>query len=130
MMRLVNICVIASLVFAAAYVYKIKFESTRQAERVAKLRTEIRRENDSIAAARALWSRLDNPARIQELAKRYTSLKPIDSRQFDRLDKLPERPPALVPPDAVDPIGILIEKPDLADVPTATVRIPAPKAKR
>ena len=38
MMRLLNICVIAALVLAAAYVYKIKFESTRQAERVAKLR--------------------------------------------------------------------------------------------
>jgi hypothetical protein len=32
MMRLLNICVIGALVLAAAYVYKIKFESTRQAE--------------------------------------------------------------------------------------------------
>ena len=98
MMRLLNICVIAALVAAAAYVYKIKFESTRQAERVAKLRTEIRREHDAIAALRAEWSKLDNPARIQELAKRHLALKPIDPRQFDRLDQLPERPPDLVPP--------------------------------
>jgi 16S rRNA (cytosine1402-N4)-methyltransferase len=41
MMRLLNICVIAALVLAAADVYKIKFESTRQAQRVAKLRMEI-----------------------------------------------------------------------------------------
>ena len=32
---------------AAADVYKIKYESTLQAERVAKLRTEVRREQDS-----------------------------------------------------------------------------------
>src|SRR5205085_287600 len=47
MMRLLNICVIAALIAAAGYVYKIKFESTRQAERVAKLRTELRREHDA-----------------------------------------------------------------------------------
>ena len=50
MMRLLNIFLIAALVLAAADVYKIKFESTRQAQRVAKLRIEIRRERDAIAA--------------------------------------------------------------------------------
>ena len=71
MMRILNICVIAALVAAASWVYKIKFESTRQAERVAKLRTEIRREHEVIAALRAEWSKLDNPARIQQMAKRH-----------------------------------------------------------
>ncbi len=121
MMRLLNMCVIAALVAAAAYVYKVKFESTRQAERLANIRTEIRREHDLIAALRAEWSRLDSPARIQDLAKRHLALKPIEPRQFDRFDTLPERPPDLVPPDAYDPIGILIDKPEIAEVPPATV---------
>jgi len=121
MMRLLNICVIAALVAAAAYVYKIKFESTLQAERLAKLRMELQREHDAIAALRAEWSKLDNPARIQALAKRHLALKPIDPNQFDRLDGLPDRPPDLVPPDAPDPIGFLIEKPELAEVPTASI---------
>ena len=89
MIRLLNILVIAALVLAAADVYKIKFESTRQAQRVAKLRMDIRRENDAIAALRAEWSKLDNPARIQELARRHLALKPVEGRQFDRLDQLP-----------------------------------------
>ena len=121
MMRLINICIIAALVLAAAYVYKIKFESTRQAERVAKLRLEIRREHDAIATLRAQWSKLDNPARIQDLAQRYLKLKPIEPRQFDRLDRLSERPPDLVPPDAADPIGFVLDHPDIIDVPTASV---------
>ena len=115
MMRLLNICVIAALVLAAADLYKIKFESTRQAQRVAALRMEIRREHDAIAALRAEWARLDSPARIQGLARRHLALQPTDSRQFHRLDSLPERPPALVPPDAPDPIGIVIANPDLLD---------------
>jgi cell division protein FtsL len=121
MMRLLNICVIAALIAAAGHVYKIKFESTRQAERVAKLRMEIRREQDTIAALRAEWSKLDSPARIQQLADRYLALKRIDPRAYDKLDRLPERPPDLVPPDAADPIGSLLENPAIIDIPTASI---------
>jgi cell division protein FtsL len=113
MMRLLNICVIAALVLAAADVYKIKFESTRQAQRVAKLRMEIRREQDAIAAVRAQWSKLDNPARIQDLARRHLALRPMEARQYDRLDNLPERPPDLVPIEEVDPIGVVIAHPEI-----------------
>ena len=130
MMRVLNILVIAALVAAAAYVYKIKFESTREAERVAKLRMEIRQEQDAIALLRAEWSKLDTPARIQELAKRHlTTLKPIDPRQVDTLRNLPERPPDLVPPDSTDPIGSLLDNPDVADIPTSSIPAAA-RAKR
>ena len=125
MMRLLNICVIVALVVAAVYVYRIKFESTRKAEQVAQLRIDIRREHDAIAALRAQWSKLDNPVRIQELAQRHLSLRSIDTRQFDQLDRLPERPPDLVPPDSADPIGTLLDEPDM---PTASITSPG-KAK-
>jgi cell division protein FtsL len=123
MIRLLNICVIVALVFAAIYVYRIKFESTRKAEQVARLRLDIRREHDGIAELRAQWSKLDNPGRIQELAQRHLTLRMIDSHQFDALDHLPERPPDLVPPDSPDPIGNLLES---RDVPTGSV--PSPRA--
>jgi cell division protein FtsL len=126
MMRLINICVIVALVLAAADVYKIKFESTRQAQRVAKLRMEIRRENDAIAGLRAQWAKLDSPARIQDLARRHLALKPADARQIDRLDNLPERPPDLVPPDEPDPIGTMIAQPEIIDR-SATGSVPASK---
>jgi len=124
MMRLINICVIAALVLAAADVYKIKFESTSQAQRVAKLRTEIRREHDLIAALRADWAKLDSPARIQDLARRHLSLKPTEAEQFDRLNALPERPVELVPPGTADPIGAVIET--LADPEALTGSVPGP----
>jgi len=130
MMRILNILVIAALVAAAAYVYKIKFESTRQAERLAKLRMEIRQEQDAIASLRAEWSKLDTPARIQELAKRHLlTLKAIDPRQIDTLRGLPERID-LVPPDAADPIGSLLENPEVIEVPTTSSISAAPRPKR
>jgi cell division protein FtsL len=124
MMRVLNICVIGALVLAAADVYKIKFESTRQAQRVVKLRLEIRRERDAVAALRAEWAKLDNPARIQDLARRHLQLRPVEGRQIDQLDNLPERPPDLVPVDEADPIGTVIAKPDVLDR-SATGSVPA-----
>jgi cell division protein FtsL len=126
MMRLINICVIAALVLAAADVYKIKFESTRQGQRLVKLRTEIRREHDTIATLRAEWAKLDTPARIQELARRHLPLKPTEIQQFDRLDNLPERPPDLVPAGEPDPIGTVIAKPEVLDR-SATGSLPPAK---
>ena len=108
-MRLLHLIVVAALVCAAAYVYKIKFDSTLQAERVAKLRSEIRRERDVIAALRAEWSQLDNPARIQALAQRHLTLKPAEATQIDSFDRLPERPADAIPPNSIDPIGAMID---------------------
>ena len=98
MLRLLNMIVVAVLVLAAAWVYEIKYASTQQAERVAKLRIEIRQERDAIAALRAEWAALTNPDRIQRLALRYLHLRPVEALQFDKLDGLPERPPEIVPP--------------------------------
>lgn len=128
MLRILHIVVLAALVLAAADVYKIKYESTQQAERVARLRGEIRREQDTIATLRAEWARLERPDRIQDLAQRHLKLKPLDPRQLDALDRLPERPAELVPPGTADPIGAVIEKLEEPDVPTSSV--PDPGAAR
>ncbi|HYZ43650.1 MAG TPA: hypothetical protein VE667_02225 [Xanthobacteraceae bacterium] len=114
-MRVLNIFVIGALVLAAADVYTIKFDSTRQAQRVAKLRLEIRRERDAVAALRAEWAKLDNPARIQGLARRHLQLKPVEAQQMDPLDNLPERPADLVAVDEADPIATVIANPGILD---------------
>jgi len=118
MLRVLHIGVLAALVLAAADVYKIKFDSTLQAERVAKLRGEIRRERDAVAALRAEWTALDKPERIQALALRHLKLKAIDISQFDNLDQLPERPIDLVPP--VDAVGPMVDV-DAHERPTGTI---------
>jgi hypothetical protein len=106
--RVLNLVVIGILVLAAAYVYRIKFDATVQAERLARLRGELRHERDKIAALRAEWEQLDSPARIEPLAKRYLPLRSIAPTQFDALDRLPERPAQDLATRA-DPIGGIIE---------------------
>jgi hypothetical protein len=119
-MRLLNIFVIGALILAASFVYKIKFDSTLQAERVAKLAGELRGERNSIAILRAEWAKLDTPSRIQGLTDRHLALRSILPTQFDNLDRLPERPPVVVAPPYDDPIGAMIG----SSAPDATGSVP------
>jgi hypothetical protein len=112
-MRFLNLCVLALLVLAAAYVYEIKFESTLRAERVAKMRGDVQRERDAIGALRAEWATLENPARIQGLARRHLHLRPAEATQYDALDKLPERPQQIVQPPPIDAIAQKIDSTEL-----------------
>jgi cell division protein FtsL len=107
-MRLLHLLVIGMLVFAAAYVYRIKMESTSRTERVLRLNAEIREQRDAIATLRAEWAKLDAPLRLQGLAERHLPLKPLVASQYDHLKNLPERPPNFARPGAPDPIGAMI----------------------
>ncbi|MGZ8372870.1 MAG: cell division protein FtsL [Rhodoplanes sp.] len=123
-MRLVNLIVAAALVLAAAYVYKIKVAATVEAERVAKLRMEISRERDVIAALRAETARLENPERVQRLADRYLPLKLLDPVQIDTIDSIPLRTTDVVVPE-ITTAAPAQPKAAPAEVVTGSVRPPA-----
>ena len=126
-MRIIHLLVIGVLVFAAAYVYRIKMESTVRTERVLRLHAEIREQRDAIAALRAEWAKLDAPLRLQGLADRHLALKPLVATQYDSLKNLPERSPSFAKPGAPDPIGAMIEAIDSVAV---TGSVPAPEAQQ
>ena len=126
-MRIIHLLVIGVLVFAAAYVYRIKMESTVRTERVLRLHAEIREQRDAIAALRAEWAKLDAPLRLQGLADRHLALKPLVATQYDSLKNLPERPPSLVKPGDADPIGAMIQTIDSVAV---TGSVPAPEGQQ
>jgi hypothetical protein len=108
-MRLLHLVVICSLIFAAAYVYRIKMDSTARVERVLQLRAEIREQREAIAILRSEWAKLDAPLRLQGLAERHLPLKPLNATQYDSLKNLPERPPRFARPNNPDPIGSMID---------------------
>jgi hypothetical protein len=120
--RIIHLLVIAALVFAAAYVYRIKMDSTARTETVLRLHGDIREQRDAIAVLRAEWARLDAPLRLQGLAERHLAMKPLTATQYDSLKNLPERPPSYVRPGDPDPIAAMIEAIDSA---TATGSVPA-----
>src|SRR5947209_13826345 len=130
-MRIIHLLVIGALIFAAAYVYRIKMESTARVERVLRLRAEIREQRDAIAVLRSEWAKLDAPLRLQGLVERHLGLKPINAAQYDSLKNLPERPPRLVRPGEPDPIGSMINTIEAASDPdTVTGSVPHPEDKQ
>jgi hypothetical protein len=127
-MRFIHLLVIGALVFAAAYVYRIKMESTSRTESVLRLNAEIREQRNAIAVLRAEWAKLDAPLRLQGLAERHLALKPLAANQYDSLKNLPERPPNFAKPGTRDPIGAMIETIDAAaDSASVTGSVPAPE---
>jgi len=130
-MRIIHLLVIGMLVFAAAYVYRIKMESTERTERVLRLRAEIREQRDAIAVLRAEWTKLDAPLRLQGLVERHLALKPLAATQYDSFKNLPERPPSLVRPGESDPIGAMLETIEAsADAPATTGSISPQEGQR
>src|ERR1700726_3078515 len=123
-MRIIHLLVIGALVFAAAYVYRIKMDSTARTERVLRVHAEIREQRDAIAVLRSEWAKLDAPLRLQGLAERHLPLRPMTAPQYDKLKNLPERPPSFAKPGAPDPIGAMIDTIDSAAV---TGSVPAPE---
>jgi cell division protein FtsL len=92
MTRFLNIFLISVLVTSAVGVYSIKYEATRQAERVAKLRRAIEREKIAINALRAEWTHLARPERLTELAAKHLQLAPMKVEQVVKAADLPNRP--------------------------------------
>jgi hypothetical protein len=126
-MRLLHLLVIGLLVFAAAYVYRIKMESTDRTERALRLHAQIREQRDAIAQLRSEWAKLDAPLRLQGLAERHLPLKPITATQYDTLKNLPERPPNYKKSGEFDPIGAMIET---IDTNAVTGSVSAPEDQR
>ncbi len=106
MLRILHLLAVLCLVGAAVVVYKVKYESTYEAQRTVKLRAEIRAERDKINALRAEWTRLASPARVQDLATRHLNMKPLSVARIDDLSNLPQKQ---IGGNSADPIGEIIE---------------------
>ena len=94
MFRTSDMVLIAVMVSAAAFTYKIKQQAEEQFVAVRKLEQQIRLEEDSMTLLRADWSLLTQPARLQRLSELYQAdlkLAPVDPHQFAQVGEIPVR---------------------------------------
>lgn len=127
MLRGLNIIAIGGLIAAAAVVYDVKYSATYEAQKVARLNSEIAKEREKIATLKAEWSTLSSPDRIQRLASKYLNMKPLPVTQIGNFSALPDRLYTSADPigdiinsldhngGARDPIGTIIEKLESAE---------------
>ena len=109
--RVLHLLSVLVLVASAFAVYKVKYDSTYDAQRAAKLRNEISLERERLATLKAEWTRLAAPQRIQALAVRHLGMKPLDVARIGDLAGLPEKPAGI---DG-DPIGEFIDTLSVAE---------------
>ncbi|MFS8036249.1 hypothetical protein ACI7BZ_04655 [Xanthobacter sp. AM11] len=113
MFRVANVVMIVALLVTAAVVYQLKYASTAEAERLASLRVQIRKERDAISLMKAEWARRTSPIYIQGLVERHLDMKRLDVESISSLDDLPEKPAG-----STDGIGDILEA--LVDAPLVT----------
>ena len=116
MFRILNFVSVIALLAAAGAVYHVKYSSAFEAQKIAKLRGEIRYERDRIATLNAEWARRTAPDRIQSQAEHHLDMQPLDVERMDKLASLPAKPD-----QSADPLSGMIEA--LVDGPN-----PAPQA--
>ncbi|MDE2578421.1 MAG: hypothetical protein KGL46_06435 [Hyphomicrobiales bacterium] len=93
MLRFLNVIATFALIGSAVYAYTIKYQTMYRAEQIAKMKSEIKSEQDAMAILRAEWAHQVRPDRIQPLAEKFLTMqqtKPID---ITTIAALPERGP-------------------------------------
>lgn len=82
MMRLVNLFALVLAAFAVIFLYDYKYEARRFEKRVQELNKQIAKEQDAIAVLKAEWSHLNQPHRVERLARKFLPLKSANERQI------------------------------------------------
>lgn len=77
---------------AAATLFEIKHEVQALEEQLLRAERRIRNERETIEVLRAEWSFLNQPARIERLAREHLGLVPVSPDQIVSVERLPPRP--------------------------------------
>lgn len=93
-----------------------------QVQQLASLKAEIAREAEAIRVLKAEWSSLNQPERLQDLARRHLALSPTGAAQIVVLTSLPVKGEALAPGTAR-----IVEAAELPARVEASVPRPRPK---
>lgn len=94
MHKFINACLVLAVLVSAFFLYSLE-HSTRGYERqIAKLKSGISEERESIKVLGAEWSSLTRPDRLQKLAQEHLQLKTVTASQFVSEEELANRVPA------------------------------------
>jgi hypothetical protein len=116
MMRLSTL-VWALLVGLSGYaMFQMKYEVAQLDDELAHLNRQIVTGRDQMRVLDAEWSFLNQPARLDQLAKRFLTLGPIGTDQIGHVSQLPRRSPS-------PPAAVAAAPPSAPSQPTAAPRL-------
>jgi hypothetical protein len=120
--RTFSVVSVALLVLVSFELYNGVHRVKAKAQALAQVKSEIMREREAIRVLKAEWSYLNQPERLQALARRHLALAPTGASQIVVLTSLPVRgegtPPIVdasdLPPRVVSGVPLPRPKPEIA----------------
>ena len=113
MIRPTSLILLALAAAAGGALFHVSFEVSELDDRLAQLNKDIRDDREAIHVLRAEWSFLNQPERLEELARRHLDLMPVSGDQLTGAGTLPVRPetesPALSPGEDPKELGTAIK---------------------
>ena len=94
----------ASLILAAvagAALFQVSFQVSALEDELRQANRNIERDRQAMRVLRAEWSYLNQPAQLEDLAKRYLRLQPIETAQLGAVADVELRPEAITDEDGV-----------------------------
>lgn len=114
MMRFLNLLLVLAVVALAGLLYRIAYESRSLDRRIAAIEIAIDDERDAIAIARAEWSLLNRPERIERLATKFLQMQPSRTEQVVTFETMAK------PAEAMQQqISSQVTRPLIRPIPTA-----------
>lgn len=108
MLRPLDVAMIAALIAAGSWTFKVKHDSELAMQRVGELERAIAAEREAIDILRSDWALLTSPDRLQRLVERHggeLKLTPLDPERIVRIDDIPLKTPATAPGDGTPDNG-------------------------
>lgn len=100
MLKTIDIILVALMVSAAAWTFKVKYEAEALEAQVVAFDRKAQLERETISLLDADWSLLNQPDRLQRLAEAFKAdlaLEPLTPQQIIEPNELPVVPIAIVP---------------------------------
>ena len=94
MIKITALFWIALLAVAGGTVMRVSYQVRHVQEHLSQIGRDIHREQDALRILTAEWNTLNDPQRIDALAKRYLPLKPTPIQRVVALDDIPLKPSA------------------------------------
>jgi cell division protein FtsL len=113
-MKLLNAFLVICVLVAGFFAYSLEHQTRGIERKISKLEKKIEDEREAIKFAKAEWSSLIRPARLQELAEQTLDVVPMKATQLIKIEDIATRVPAepiiKLEEGNADPIGDIIEK--------------------
>lgn len=118
---------------AGGILFQTSYEVQELEEKLAATNRKIVQEQESIQVLKAEWSFLNDPTRLEQLARAHLALTPVEARQFASLDIIPMRPAPPPAPEAApapsfpptNPGGPMVRAPQPGAMPAVAGLSPA-----